>query len=286
MSISGMEQRQAEAYQADAYQLRLLGTFGLWQGRHLVPLPVSCQRLMAYLALSGVVSRSQAAGALWPDNTQERASSNLRTVLWRLRAHRVPAVLGGGQVIWLDEATSVDCWLFEQWARAVLSPEAGSGADRSLDLLTPPRAALAGLCSLVPDWDDEWLTEPREAMRMLAVHAIEVHAARLIKARQSPAAIAYLLRVCQLDPLRESAARLMIEAYLQQNNLTSAVVYYRRYRRQLRGAVGIEPSRELTSLVARYAPAALARTRADETRSVRLEPGHADGLHPRRRGDG
>src|SRR3982750_449677 len=80
-----------------------MGPHGLWVGRATVQVSVlgsfdfaaadgsrpalsgGAQRLLAYLALRGeAVARATAAGSLWPDVSDEHASSSLRAALSRL----------------------------------------------------------------------------------------------------------------------------------------------------------------------------------------------------------
>jgi DNA-binding SARP family transcriptional activator len=230
------------------YELTLLGTFGCARAGRAVPVPASCQRLLAYLALTGPAGRAQAAGALWPDVPQARASSNLRTVLWRLRQHAPGIVPAAGQTLWLEETVTVDYWRFERWARTVLA----TGPDDRPDAAPP---AGPGTAILLPGWDDEWLDEPRETIRMLNVQACELLGRRLLGAGHPAPAISCLLSVTQLDPLRESAVRLMVQAHLGQGNVTDALACYGRYRRYIWAELGIRPGRELTELIAPYARA-------------------------------
>jgi SARP family transcriptional regulator, regulator of embCAB operon len=63
----------------------LLGGFGLSDGRVDIAIAEGPQRLLAFLALrKRPVRRTLAAGALWPDVSQEHAGSSLRSTLARL----------------------------------------------------------------------------------------------------------------------------------------------------------------------------------------------------------
>jgi len=222
-------------------ELRLLGTFQLWRSGRLTTPSTSGQRVLTYLALHGAVPRSRVAGALWPEVTQARANNNLRTVLWRSRGQCEQAVGGRGNLIWLDESTTVDHWQFERWARRLLASDASAGP------IEPPALYLG---TLVPDLDEEWLAGHRESNRMLSVQALELLAARLVAAGRLPAALDYLAAVTQIDPLRESTVRLMIEIHRRQHNVVDAVLCYERYRAELRSELGLHPSPKLALLVA------------------------------------
>jgi hypothetical protein len=56
------------------------------QGGRRYVVPEGCKRLLAFVALQGGrADRRHAAGSLWPDGSEDRASGNLRSALWRLR---------------------------------------------------------------------------------------------------------------------------------------------------------------------------------------------------------
>jgi DNA-binding SARP family transcriptional activator len=57
------------------------------------------------------------------------------------------------------------------------------------------------------------------------------------------------------DPLRESAHRVLIEAHLAEGNLAEGRRAYDRYRAIARRELGVEPGRELASLIRAGAPA-------------------------------
>jgi hypothetical protein len=67
-------------------RLRMIGTFGLTVDGDSVELPMSVQRLLAFLALQDrPLPRPHVACVLWPETTDERAGANLRSALWKLR---------------------------------------------------------------------------------------------------------------------------------------------------------------------------------------------------------
>src|SRR5205807_8361751 len=67
-------------------ELRLLSGFELRTDGAVVALPMSSQRLLAFLALQHKpLHRIHVAGRLWIDASEDRANANLRTALWRVR---------------------------------------------------------------------------------------------------------------------------------------------------------------------------------------------------------
>src|SRR5918993_2882409 len=66
-------------------RLYLLGGFELLQGGAPVELPLSLQRLLAFLALhERPLHRTFVAETIWMDGSPAHAAASLRTTLWRL----------------------------------------------------------------------------------------------------------------------------------------------------------------------------------------------------------
>src|SRR2546423_13153457 len=66
--------------------LSLLHGFSLERSPAPIQLPLSAQRVLAFLALhAGSLQRLFVAGNLWMDSSEEHANASLRTALWRLR---------------------------------------------------------------------------------------------------------------------------------------------------------------------------------------------------------
>src|SRR4051794_34352464 len=65
--------------------LGLLSGFDLLHGDQHVQMPLSGQRVLAFLALhERPLQRVYVAGKLWLDATEDRANASLRTALWRV----------------------------------------------------------------------------------------------------------------------------------------------------------------------------------------------------------
>jgi DNA-binding SARP family transcriptional activator len=230
--------------------LHLLGPFRARRNGRPVVIPNSSARILAYVALHAAASRCEVAGALWPDVPQARASSDLRTALWRLQACGADFVDSTGQTLSLREAVVVDVDAVIEWTAAALSASVGV-----LELSGPPQGIER---ELLPGWDDEWLEHPRERIRLLGLQAFESVAERLLTAGRAAEALPYLLRVTQMEPLRESAQQLMLELHLRQRNVHEAVRHYQRYRTLVRRELGIEPGIGIRSLISRYIPGVVA----------------------------
>ncbi len=134
------------------FELSLMGAFQLSDGAIPLILPGGSQRLIAFLALEGrPMTRTAAAGALWPDVSEEQAHANLRSAIWRLdkdtrEALHVDALeikLANGVELDLRESTALAC-------RLLIVDTLPSDADMTV-------AAIAALSSdLLPDWYEDW----------------------------------------------------------------------------------------------------------------------------------
>lgn len=230
----------AEVLAPDRPRLQLLSGFALRRGdRELVLQPAS-ERVVAYLALADkAVERGSAAYRLWPDTPEPRAVANLRTALWRIRRLSADLIEATATHVRLHPAVWVD-------ARHGLEELRSRGAAGLRD--GAEGLALQG--DLLPDWYDDWLMAERERLRQLRLHALEDTVHQLIDHGQLSAAIDLGLRAVALEPLRESAHRLVIRAHLQEGNRAEAVRQYEACARLLRDELGVEPSPQMTALLA------------------------------------
>jgi DNA-binding SARP family transcriptional activator len=223
--------------------LALLGGFAVSAGGDAINLPVSTQRLVAYLALhEHRLTRSHVAAALWPDSTEPHSAACLRSALWRLREPRVLLISATTTHLQLAPGVRVDFRDVGSRARRLVfdesSPEAG---DLSL---------IAAADDLLPDLYDDWVEFARERLRQLRMHALERICTCLADTGRFGQSVEAGLAAVQCDPLRESARRVLIHAYLAEGNAMEALRQYHAYRRLLHAELAVEPSPALENLVA------------------------------------
>lgn len=223
------------------FTLRLLRSFELRRQDEIVPLPMSTQRLVAFLALRGrPLHRLHVAGTLWIEASEEHANACLRTALWRLKRLDATMIAATSTHIGLADAVAVDAR--ETATRATEILHGGAGGE---DVLL----ALSQAGELLPDWYDDWVLIERERLRQLVMGALERLSADARSAgRFAEATEAGLAAVAQ-EPLRESAHRLVVQAHLADGNPGEAIRQYRLFTRLLASQLGLEPSPLLTSLV-------------------------------------
>jgi DNA-binding SARP family transcriptional activator len=211
-------------------------------GGRPVVLPESSARVLAYVALhGGGVSRREAAGALWPNGGDERAGGNLRSALWRLRGG--PAQILSCDKAWLRLAPDVvvDVDELGAWAQRLVSGRAGPDDLRRPDLFPDT--------CLLPGWYDDWVVFARERLRQRMLHALEALSRLLADAGRLGEAVDAAMAAIVLEPLRESARRVLIEAHLREHNEVEARRAFADYARLLRAELGVAPSSDLASLV-------------------------------------
>jgi len=147
-------------------RLRLLGAFALERAGRAVELPMSSQRLLAFLALQRrPVLRVFAAGSLWLDAAEDRAGACLRSVLWRLQLPDHGLVDVSNNHLALAPGVEVDLSRSLGLAQRVLTSSA------ELDDLEQAPEELS--IDLLPYWYEDWVLVERERFRQLRLHALE-----------------------------------------------------------------------------------------------------------------
>jgi DNA-binding SARP family transcriptional activator len=224
-------------------ELRLLGGFELRYDSRPQAVDQPGRRLLAFLALRDRrMSRSFVAGSLWPDTVDCKASKSLRTALWRLR-DCPDVVVATMTTLELDPEVLVDTRELEG---AVRSLERGDGGP---DPATLDPHDFAG--ELLPELWDGWLVFERERMRQLSLHALEWLTRRLSAAGRHTDAVLAGLAAVEMEPLRETSNRALVEAHVAEGNQAEAVRHYGRYADLLVAELGLLPGPELQALVRR-----------------------------------
>lgn len=232
----------AVAAVAEGVQLGLFQGFSLTRGREPVTIPLSAQRVVAFVALRNRPTlRPYVAEMLWLDAPQDRAMANLRSALWRLRQPGPEVVESNGEYLSLASNVSVDVLELMTWSHAVLTGNAEPG-DRLEDLV------VAG--DLLPDWYDDWVLIERERLRQLRLHALELACVELTSRGEFGRAIEAGLAAIREEPLHESGHRALIAAHLAEGNRAEAIRHYELYRTLMRTELGLEPSCEVEALLA------------------------------------
>lgn len=230
--------------QRSAVTVRLFGGFRLFDYQHHVRIPRNCQRLVAFLALHSPAGRAEVAGSLWPEVDDARALGSLRTSVWQVHRCCGGLFVADGDRLRLSERVHVDTIDFEERAHRILrKPQ-----DLSLTELTCERQ------ELLPGWYDDWVLFERERSRQLQLYALEAAGEELLFRHKPGPALCAALDAVRVEPLRESAHRLVIRIHISEGNTCEAIRHHQRYVRLLRDELGVSPTEQLEELVAGLSP--------------------------------
>jgi DNA-binding SARP family transcriptional activator len=126
----------------------------------------------------------------------------------------------------------------EQARRIAVAGEAGPPVDEPGDTI----AQLSR--ELLPEWLDEWLLMDRERWDQFRLRALETLARRLLTDGHHFLALDAALAAVEIEPVRESAHRTVVEVYL-----ACALKHYRRYSQLVMRELGVTPSARMTKLI-------------------------------------
>jgi DNA-binding SARP family transcriptional activator len=231
----------SRARKADGIRVTLLNGFELVCDGDSVPLPMSVQRLVAFLALHRhPLLRPHVAASLWLDTSDARACASLRSVLWRLHRSGLGVIEATDQRLRLGPDVHVDLHEAEALARQALRDDCAEGLDVDPSLLAH---------DLLPDWYDDWVLIERECFRQLRLWALDALCDRLLHEGRLREALEAGLSSVAGEPLRESAHRALVRVHLADGNPGEAIRQYRFCRRLLREHLGIEPSDQMQQLI-------------------------------------
>lgn len=215
---------------------QLLGAPQLFvQGREPLPLERHDAALLALLAIEGAMPRARAAALLWADAPAERARSNLRQRLFKLRrAAPQFEVVADGALLSLA---------------AHLQHDLGPIGPR----LQQDPAACAG--ELLGELDygrcpglEEWVAAARSQWRNRRVQALAEIAATLEVEQRIAAALPYAQRLVADDPTLEHAHRRLMRLHYLRGDRAAAMAASTRCRELLALHAGAAPGRETMEL--------------------------------------
>jgi DNA-binding SARP family transcriptional activator len=220
------------------------GPYVVVGGQRLI-VPEGSKRVVAFVALhGGRADRRHLAGTLWPDGDERRAAGNLRSALWRLRCSGIDILETDKTAVRLRPGALVDIRSLSEWAGRVID---GTATDADLRIMQwDPEAA-----DLLPGWYDDWLIFERERIRQRLLHALERLSGRLAALGRHAEAVEAALDAVDLDPLRESAHRALIEAHLAEGNMGEARRVFLSYSSRVEQELGVPAGPALSALVSR-----------------------------------
>ena len=215
--------------------VRLMGGFEAEVDGTPTALPLDAQRLVAFLALEGRPrSRTFVAGKLWSNGSQERAYGNLRSALWRVNKEARSLLAADAKTVALCPGVQTDVNELEKLIARLGQPDV-TNLDAEVDHRRFSGELLAG-------WYDEWTLVERERVRQMCLHALESIAMRLLSVHRFAHALEAALSAVALEPLRESAHRVVIQVHLSEGNHGEAVRHYEHFSSLLEDELGLRPS--------------------------------------------
>jgi DNA-binding SARP family transcriptional activator len=218
-------------------RLTLMRGFEMRRDGRVVELPMSSQRVLAFLALQDrSLPRGYVAETLWCETAGHRAAGSLRSALWRLGRLGHQAVVAAGSQLQLAPEVAVDVREAERAASRL------GGTVPDGDRL-PDQRIFEG--ELLVGWCDEWVLDRREQCRQRGLHALEALCERLTAAGRYCDAVQAGLAAVGGDPLRESAHRVLIAAHLAEGNVSEALRQYDRFGQLLMRELGLRPTEAL-----------------------------------------
>lgn len=226
-------------------RVELFGTPRLFDGdRQLVfSAPPKTMPLLAYLLLrrGERLPREKIAFALWPDDSEDGARSNLRRHLYHLQR-----LLPHAQAEpWIEVKASTLRWNAEPPLLVdVLEFLRYSGGTPTQ--LEDASSLYTG--DFLDGYYDDWIVAERERLREIHVENL----LRLIVVKRGERALAEALEmaaeVFRLDPWRESALRNIMEVRLESGDRAGAFSAYEQFAQRLLTELDAEPMSETTAL--------------------------------------
>jgi len=257
-------------------RLRLLGRFAAsidGASPHMVQISAPRHRaLLAYLAMQPTYTetRERLATLLWGDRPDKQARQSLRQLLLTLRQELAPAGIDPLRVerdrIGLDPGLiMVDAREFQVLAQSDAERELACAAEVEYG------AFLDGV-SLESESYEEWLRIERTRLDAAAAQTFlrcaELHDA----AGRGAAAARAAERLVGLDPLRESAQRLLLRLLARYRGREAALAHAAQFVGMLREEVDAAPEPETAALIAEIEALAERTPRAS---GLPEAPGHA-----------
>jgi TolB-like protein/DNA-binding SARP family transcriptional activator len=235
-------------------RLQLLGRFATSVvGTSARPVTIAGRQrraLLAYLAMQPgfTETRERLAALLWSESAERQARQNLRQCLLDLRREFEPT---GLEPLKVDRVTvALDPALIATDAGELLTlsqSEDVADLERAMNLYAGP--FLDGF-----DTDDgvlhDWIREQRARFESSAAVAFEKCALRQDETGNGAQAIRAAERLVALDPLRESAQRLLIRLLARHVGRDAALARAGALTAKLRAELDVEPEHETAVLIA------------------------------------
>jgi DNA-binding SARP family transcriptional activator/predicted ATPase len=206
--------------------------------------------LLCYLAATGHAhTRDHLAALLWSDALEKNARHSLRSTLYHLRQAlqargAEAALLGDGELVSLQpDETACDVVRF----RRLIADGSEAALDEAISLYHG--VFLQGFTLDDAPLFEEWMRFEQAALRRAYLDALQRLAASAEGRQAWDAAIGYLQRLVQLEPLAEEPQQRLIRCYIRTQAIGPALRQYRQFETELRQELGLAPSPETQALI-------------------------------------
>ncbi|NMR31188.1 AfsR/SARP family transcriptional regulator [Crystallibacter degradans] len=221
--------------------MQLLGGWQLHRGDQPVTVALRQQRLIAALALYGRQPRTFLAGLLWPDRPEHQAFGNLRESVFVVNRNLPKLLVPTLHSLDLAERARIDVRDIRAQASRV---EEQTGPDLPQSMLDSVLEA-----ELLPGWYEDWVIAEQERWQRWRLSVLERLARQFLLQGKIEPAVEAARAATTIDPLRESAQRLLLQGYLAEGNQAEALRAYQSFRIKLRQEFGVDPSPTTADLV-------------------------------------
>jgi DNA-binding SARP family transcriptional activator len=222
------------------WKLQLLGGWQLQRGDEPVKVALRQQRLIAALALYGRQPRTFLAGLLWPDSPEHQAFGSLRHSVFVVNRD-LPKLLAPTQdPLDLAERARID-------VRDIRAQASRAEEQTDSDLQSTLESVLEA--ELLPGWYENWIISEQQRWQRWRLSVLERLAQQFLMQGKIDRAVEAARAATTIDPLRESAQRLLLQSYLAEGNQAEALRAYQSFRIRLRQEFGVAPSPIIEDLV-------------------------------------
>ena len=242
----------------DRLRIYLAGSIGMERDGRFVPqgdLPGAQGRLvLAMLALERdrAVPTGELADELWGEDPPRAWDGALRALVSKVRSALAPVGMGDTEAL----VSALGCYQLHLPARTWIDLEtATDAAHRAESALRAGNSEEANGWTLVAGsiarrpflqgMDGPWTEQRRQDLRALRVRSLECRAQILIGKADHALAIRDLEEVLELEPFRETAYLLLMQAHAANGNRAEALRVYDRCRRRLMEELGADPSPQI-----------------------------------------
>lgn len=240
-----------------SWKIHVLGTETAMSvsGRRF-PLPEIAWTLFGCLLSSPrrSINRVKLASELWPDSNEDAARRCLATSLWRIKK-RLPCfdalVISQGDRVSLADSKNVwiDAVVFEHRAQRALTDRHWLDGAANRKKLRRALHFYGG--ELLVRQDHEMIMIERERLRALYLDASFQLAHATSQHGEWHDTLEICRALCVVEPLREDAQRLLIEAYAACGNRALAIQQYHDLQQLLSVELAVRPMRETREVVER-----------------------------------